>query len=707
MKKTLKYLIIIDIIAEKGDRMMKNDLPLTPKFPKLLHGGDYNPDQWLKYPDILEKDIQLMKQANINCVSMGIFSWINLEPEEGVYTFDWLTKIIDNLYANGIYTVLATPSGARPAWMAQKYPEVMRVNQDGVRLKFGGRHNHCYSSPIYREKVRQIDTRLAKQYAGHPGVILWHISNEFSGECYCPLCQEAFREWLKKKYGTLENLNDTWWTNFWSHRYTDWEQIQPPQPTGEQDIHGLSLDWKRFATDRTLDFFKMEKEAVHSANPEIPVTTNLMEFGEGLNYFKFKNDLDVVSWDSYPLWHNSLQSDARTAADTALTHDLMRSLLHRPFLLMESTPSTTNWLDISKLKRPGMHMLSSMQAVALGSNSVQYFQWRKGRGCSEKFHGAVVDHYGGSDTRVFRDVAQVGDRLKKLDENTDLYNTCVSPECALIFDWENRWAVEDARGPRNRGIKYNETVLSFHRSFWDLGIPVDIADMECDFSRYKLVVAPMLYLYRADIQKKLADFVRNGGTLVGTYWSGIVDENDLCFLGGTPGGLMDVFGIRSEEIDALCDGEHNRLMMCGNVPEGMKKEYSISDLCDLIHCSSAKPLAEYGDDFYKGRPALTVNSYGKGRAYYLAARTEDPFNRDLIAALAKQAGVQKSLDTCLPDGVTASRRSGKHDYIFVENFNSVPVKVQLPGTFRDAESGESLSAELTLEGYGVRILTEA
>jgi beta-galactosidase len=300
----------------------------------------------------------------------------------------------------------------------------------------------------------------------------------------------------------------------------------------------------------------------------------------------------------------------------------------------------------------------------------------------------------------------VGGRLKKLDGSTGLYDTAVHAETALLFDWENRWAVENARGPRNCGIKYNETILSFHRAFWELGVPVDIADMECDFSGYQLVVAPMLYLCRAGIQQKLADFVKNGGTLVGTYWSGITDENDLCILGGNPGGMQELFGITSEEIDALYDGQHNSLVLRDGAEPPLKKEYLVSELCDLIRCGTAEPLAEYGEDFYKGRPALTRNTFGKGCAYYLAARAEDAFNRDFIAALVKQAGVKKSLDTVLPSGVTASRRTGKKDYIFVENFNSRPAAVPLPKAFTDAESGETLSGELPLGAYEVRILTE-
>ena len=236
--------------------------PLTPKFPKLLHGGDYNPEQWLRYPEILKQDVELMKKADINCVSVGNFSWAHLEPNEGEYDFDWLEKIIDNLYKNGIYTVLATPSGAKPLWMSEKYEEIRRVQNNGVRDLSGARHNHCYTSPVYREKTREMDKRLAKRFANHPGVILWHLSNEYGGECYCPLCQQAFRDWLKKKYKTLDDLNHAWWTDFWSHTYTSWDQIHAPQPNGEMNVHGLTLDWKRFVTYQTVDFMKMERDAV-------------------------------------------------------------------------------------------------------------------------------------------------------------------------------------------------------------------------------------------------------------------------------------------------------------------------------------------------------------------------------------------------------------------------------------------------------------
>ena len=674
------------------------------KFPHLLHGADYYPEQWLSRPDILRRDVELMREAGINCISLGVFAWSSLEPEEGVYTFDWMAQVIDSLYRAGIHVILATPSGARPAWLARKYPEVLRVSGSLQRAAFGGRQNHCYTSPVYREKTRRIDFELAKRFGGHPAVILWHVSNEFGGECFCPLCRAAFREWLKRKYGSLEKLNAEWYTSFWSHRYTDWDQIDPPLKTGETRVHAQTLDWKRFVTDQTLDFYREEVKTIRSTAPGVPVTTNMIGLKSNLNYCKFRDSVDVVAWDSYPLWHQGSEEDIRTAQKTAFAHDVMRSIKREPFLLMESTPGTVNWSEVSRLKRPGMHMLSSLQAVAHGSNSVQYFQWRQSRGGCEKFHSAVVDQSGESGTRIFRDVQAVGKRLAALDR-AGLGETEVRPETAVLFDWENRWALRDAQGPRRIGMHYEETVRSFHRAFWELGVPADVVDMETSLDRYKLVVAPMLYLCRAGIQKKLRHFTEAGGTLLGTYWSGVVNENDLCFLGAVPAGMTDLFGIRREEIDALYDGQFNRMLVNGKLP--LKPEYRVSELCELDRCEGASPLAEYGEDFYRGYPALTVHSCGKGRAYYLAARAEYAFVKDFVSYLVQQAGVRRSVNAELPHGVTANRRAGaRKNFIFVQNFNPSTVKIALNAPYRDAESGSAFEKELPLAGYEVKILEE-
>ncbi|WAH42057.1 beta-galactosidase [Alicyclobacillus fastidiosus] len=684
---------------------MRSTYPhIHPKISGFLHGGDYNPEQWLDSPEVLAEDIRLMKLAHCNVMSVGIFAWSALEPEEGVYTFEWLDEVLDTLAKNEIYVFLATPSGARPAWMAQKYPEVLRVGANRVRNLFGLRHNHCMTSPVYRQKVQQINTRLAKRYAHHPAVIGWHVSNEYGGDCHCDLCQESFRGWLKEKYGSLENLNQAWWSPFWSHTMTRWSQIESPAPHGESMVHGLNLDWKRFTTDNTLDFMRNEIAPLRAVNANLQVTTNFMEAYDGLNYWKFVDHLDLICWDSYPTWHDQAD-ETEQAAWVSMIHDIKRSMKGgKPFVLMESTPSATNWQPISKLKRPGMHLLSALQAVAHGADSVQYFQWRKSRGSSEKFHGAVVDHVGHEHTRVFRDVAQVGEVLEQL---SDVVGKTIRPEVAVIFDWENRWAIRDAQGPRNAGMHYEETVREFYQGLWENGVPADVINMEADFSQYKLLLAPMLYMVLPGVGERIAAFVKAGGTFVSTCWSGIVNETDLTFLGGFPGPLRETLGIWSEEIDALYDHDSNCVEVVEGNELGMSGSYTAYELCDLIHTETAEVLARYGEDFYQGRPALTANRFGEGVAYYVASRNKAPFHKQFVAKLIQRHNLTKALDVDLPHGVTVQLRTdGETDHLFVMNFSTENQQVSLANeVLEDALTKTNVSGSIDIAPYGVRVLT--
>ena len=359
--------------------------------------------------------MELMQQANCNEMTVGIFAWSTLEPREGEYDFSYLDTIIEKIGEAGGKVILATPSGARPRWLAEKYPEVLRVCHDGVREHFRARHNHCFTSPAYREKVRQMNTRLAQRYGNHPAVVAWHISNEYNGACHCPLCTNAFRDYLRRKFDNdIGKLNKAWWTTFWSKTFDNFDQIEPPGKYTECGIHGLNLEWRRFVTHQTMDFIENEVAPIRELSPHLPVTINMMYEFYDLDYHKVSKVIDIASWDSYPEWHNG--DDALIAQKTAFWHDLYRSLKDRPFLLMESTPSLVNWKPYNKPKRPGMDVLSSIQAVAHGSDSVQYFQWRKGRGSSEKFHGAVVGHDGTEHTRVFRSVQTTGRVLQQIDE---------------------------------------------------------------------------------------------------------------------------------------------------------------------------------------------------------------------------------------------------------------------------------------------------
>jgi beta-galactosidase len=684
--------------------MMINNKPISPKLPVFMHGADYNPDQWLHDPFVLEEDIRLMKLAGCNVMAIGIFSWASLEPNEGEFRFDWMDGVLERFKNNGIYAWIATPSGARPAWLSAKYPEVLRVGANRVRNLHGMRHNHCYTSPVYREKTAIINRKLAERYGDHPAVIGWHISNEFGGDCHCDLCQEAFRAWLQEKYGTLESLNMAWWTTFWAHTYTDWSEVESPSPHGENMVHGQNLDWRRFVTAQTISFCKHEIDSVKWANPDLPATTN-MHMIEGLDYRQFADVLDVVSWDAYPTWHQG-KDDVKLGASIGFYHDLYRSILRKPFLLMESTPSQTNWQAVSKLKQPGMHRLSSLQAIAHGSDSVQYFQWRKSRGSSEKFHGAVVDHVGHEHTRVFRDVAELGGTLADISA---VAGSSTPAETAILFDWDNRWAVKDAQGPRNSGLHYEDTVLAHHRALWEQGVMTDVIGSGDDFSPYKLIVAPMLYLCTEETGRKLEAFVENGGTLVTTYWSGIVNEHDLCHLGGFPGPLRKTLGIWAEEIEGLYDEDRNGLSLLAGNTLGLSGNYEAREICELVHAESAEVLGHYTDSFYAGRPALTVNKLGEGKAYYMATRLGDDFLLDFYRSVAAESGAARALQSELPAGVTAQLRTdGIWDYVFLMNFGAEAAEVKLDGrVYTDLESGESAESVVSLTLNGIRMLKRA
>lgn len=680
--------------------------PINPKCPHLLHGGDYNPDQWKRTPEVWDDDMRLMKLAGCNAMTVGIFSWTGLEPEEGKYNFAWLDVIMDKLADSGAFAVLATPSGAKPAWMAQKYPEILRVNNTRQRQLWGGRHNHCNTSPKYREKVRGMNTALAQRYKDHPALLVWHISNEYGSDCHCDLCQQAFRNWLKQRYeNDLDKLNLAWWSGFWSHTITDWSQIQSPTPLGDQNVmHGHTLDWKRFTSDQIIDFYEQEIVPLKAITPGVPCTTNLMGFFGGIDYWKLSRSMDVVSWDSYPSYHDR-PGDWKEAVSVSFIHNMNRSFKSKPWMQMECSPSVQNWKPVNKLKRPGLHIVEGLQSIAYGSDTVQYFQWRKSRGGCEKFHGAVVDHCGNEsvNTRVFKEVSKLGSIMSRLD---DVVGTTTKAEVAILYDWENRWAIEATAGPRNERKEYEATCVEHYRPFWSAGVACDVVNEDSDFGRYKLLIAPMLYMIRPGVAEKIEAFVKAGGTFVCTYLSGIADESDLCFLNGFPGPLRKLLGIWSEEIDAIYDDEKVIVVPTKGNGAGLSGRYSAGLFCDVIHAEGARVLATYGSEFYEGTPALTVKSVGAGRAFYIASRNNAAFHDDFYNGLIDRLELRRVLPARLPKGVTAQIRSdGRREFIFVLNFDREDHKLDLgKAVYTDRITSKKVSGRIEMPAYSAMIL---
>jgi len=664
---------------------MENKNYLFPDFDKLIFGGDYNPEQWRATPEIWDEDMRLMKLAHWNEATVGVFSWAELEPQEGVYDFSVPDAIFEKAEKNGLKIILATPSGAKPRWMAEKYPEVLRVSEDRHRELYGKRHNHCFTSPVYREKIAEMNRRLAKRYSHSPALLCWHISNEVNGECHCEYCRAAFIEFLRKKYDNdIEKLNHQWWTRFWSHRYDNFEQVEPPSSKGETLVHGLTLDWRRFVTAQTMDFMNHEIAAVKTYSDK-PITTNLMGFFTGIDYRELAKTVDFVSWDNYPNWELTY-GDVGQASWIGMTHDCMRSLKRKNFLLMESTPSHVNWKDINKLYRPGKMRIASLQAIAHGSDSVQYFQWRKSRGSSEKMHGAVVDHYGKEDTRVFREVAELGAELEKI---SCVAGSEVVSKAAILYDWDTVWALQELQGMQKQHKRYGEATHLHYGAFHRRGINVDLIGRKDSYEGYDLIVAPMMYLCEESTAEKLAKYVENGGTLVATYAMAQANENDLCHLGGWPCGvLMDVFGLRAEELDTLYPEESIKINAFG-------AEYLAKDYCEVLKVKDAEVIATYGSDFYKDLPAATVKQYGKGKAYYIAFRDKNgEFTDKLIGDIAKELSLPTAIaGKPIPKGVTAKvRENGEEKYLFLLNFSGKEQDMELDGEYTVISTGEKINA---------------
>jgi beta-galactosidase len=468
-------------------------------------------------------------------------------------------------------------------------------------------------------------------------------------------------------------------------------------------VHGLMLDWQRFTSDRALDFFIAESAPLRAITPNIPLTTNFMQPDVGLNYWKFAEQVDVVAWDSYPRWHQT--DDVNTAMQTAFYHDLHRSYKRgQAFLLLESTPSVTNWQGVSRAKKPGAHKVTSLQAVAHGSNSVQYFQWRQSRGGAEKFHGAVVSHLNTDDTRVFRDVVEVGRVLESLNE---IPQTTVQAEAAIIYDFENGWALDQAQLPRSLNKNYLETCQRHYKPLWQRGVSTDIINAEADLSGYRLVVAPMLYMLRPGVAERIEAFVKAGGVLVTTYLSGMVNESDLTFINGYPAAFRRTLGIYSEELDTLADQQSGQINPTDGNALGLAGDYTFHHYAELVHPETAQVLAVYNSEFYASYPALTINNYGAGQAYYIAARTDDSFLADTYAGVLRAAGIEGSNTSPLPAGVSAQvREKDDSRYIFLMNFTDREQHIEIGDGLIDAITGTALQPTMILKPWDVSIVVE-
>lgn len=608
----------------------------------LAYGGDYNPEQWPR--EVWQEDVRLMGEAGVNLVTVGVFSWAAYEPAPGRYDFGWLDAVMDLCADYGIRVELATPTAAPPPWFFRRYPEALLMTEDGQLLGPGGRQGFCPSSPAYRQRALVIAEELARRYRDHPALALWHVHNEYgchNARCYCDTSATAFRRWLRARYGDLDELNAAWGTYFWGQQYGAWEEIVPPRRAAAFRNPTQQLDFRRFSSDELLECFRAERDVLRRTSPNVPVTTNFMVAkSAGLDYWKWAADVDVVSNDHY-----LVSADPRREVDLAMSADLSRSLAAgRPWLLQEHSTSAVNWQPRNRAKRPGEMLRNSLAHVARGADGVCFFQWRASAAGAEKFHSAMVPH-AGTDTKVWREVVELGDALRRLGP---VAGSRVRARVAICFDWEAWWACELDSHP-SVDVGYLDRVRAHYEALWGHDVTVDFVHPEADLSPYRLVLAPTLYLVSDAAADNIRRYVAAGGHFLATYFSGIVDTRDHVRLGGYPGAFRDVLGIVVEELFPLQAGERVRLS-----PDEGHPGWTSDTWTELLHLHGAEAVARYADGPLPDVPAVTRHRYGDGVAWYAATRLDAAATAALAARMTAEAEVAPA--AAVPDGVEVVRR---------------------------------------------------
>ncbi|MFD9121587.1 beta-galactosidase [Streptomyces bottropensis] len=659
---------------------------------RLAFGGDYNPEQWPE--DVWHEDVRLMREAGVTMVSVGIFSWALLETAPGVYDFAWLDRLLDLLHDNGIRADLGTPTVVPPVWFYREHPEALPVAADGTRYEFGSRGAICHSNADYRAAAATITTKLAERYADHPALALWHVHNEYGvpvSACYCDSCAAHFRRWLERVYGDVEAVNKAWGTAFWGQHYTDFAQINPPRVTPTVGNPGQALDYKRFADETIRENFVTERDILHRLAPGIPVTTNFMTAlsqCDSLDYWAWGREVDLVTNDHY-----LITDGRRTHVNLAMAADLTRSVGDgAPWLLLEHSTSGVNWQARNPAKAPGQMARNSLAHVARGSDGAMFFQWRQSRRGAEKFHSAMLPQ-AGTETRVWREVVELG---ASLDSLSQIRGSRTVADVAVVWDWNSWWAQNLAWRP-SEDHEARERADAFYETLYDRHLTVDFARPEADLSAYPLVVVPALYLMTEAAGNNLKAYVENGGTLVVSYFSGIVDEHDAVHEGPYPGALRDVLGLTVEEFSPLLGGESVRI----TGPDG--SELTGDVWTEFVVPRGAEPVWTYADGLTAGRPAVTRHRLGEGSAWYVSTRLDAHGLDALLGWAADDAGLAPCGD--LPRDVEVVRRAGESgDFLFAINHTTADTKVPLDTDGTELLTGERAAGRLAVPAGGVRVV---
>lgn len=615
---------------------------------RLCYGGDYNPEQWPE--PVWAEDVALMREAGVNLVSVGVFSWALLEPAEGEFDFGWLDRVLDLLDAGGVRAALATPTASPPPWFSLAHPDALPVTREGVRLTHGSRDTYCASAPAYRQACRRLVGSLAGRYASHPALAMWHVHNEYGTWCYCDHTAAAFRRWLRARHGDLARLNEAWTTSFWGQHYTDWAQVLPPRATQYLPNPAQSLDFRRFLSDELLDSFREQRELLRAAAPEVPVTTNfVLGAWAPVAHWSWASEVDLVAIDHYPEGVETAEQETAFAADLARAWAGGGS-----WLLMEQAPNLVYAGGRMLAKAPGLMARLTLSHVARGSRGAMFFQWRAPRGGAEAFHSAMVPH-AGPDTRVFREVVELGAVLPAIAQ-ADAGR--VEAEVAILWDDEAGWALETAGLP-SPDLSYGYAVRAVHGALWRAGITVDFARPGADVSAYRLVLVPSLYPVTDETAAMLRSYVEQGGSLGVWFFSGIADEHLRVRLGGHPGAFRDVLGVRVEEFHPLAAGESVPL---STGERGLRWS-------EQVHTAGAEVLVRYdaGAGVLTGLAAVTRHRYGAGHAWYVSTGLDGDALSQLLGEMVAHAGAGPAVTGTGPGVEVVRRRTGGATWLFALN----------------------------------------
>jgi len=650
-------------------------------------GCDYNPEQWS--PDVWREDVWLMREAGVDLVAINIFGWAYLEPRPDEYDFTGLDAIVDLLHEHGIKINLGTGTASPPPWLAARHPEILPVAADGTTRYPGGRQAWCPSSPIFRRRALALVEQVARRYGEHPALALWHVSNELgchNAHCYDEETAEAFRRWLRKRYGSVDALNDGWGTSFWSQRYGDWAEVQPPRQALSARNPGQVLDFHRFSSDELLDYYRAEVEVLrrHSA---APITTNFMVTAHirNLDYWTWAPEMDVVANDHY-LDHRL----GDPTAELAFAADLTRGLAGgQPWMLMESAVGAVTWQPHNLAKAPGEMIRNSLTYVARGADSVCFFQWRASLQGAEKFHSALVPH-AGTDTEVWREVLRLSVTLDRLAE---VAGTTVDTDVALLFSWQSWWACDGESRP-SQDVRYLDQVHRAYNAMREVGVTTDVVAPSAALDRYRLVVVPCLHLVSDQEAAALHAYVAAGGHVLVTFNSGIVDQDDRIRPGGYPGAFRELLGVVVEEFVPLLPG--HEVSLDSGARAGLWTE--------RLRATTARPVARYVDGPLPGVAAITRNAYHAGTAWYVATELRPDALRDVVREAVRTAGVRP----LGPDGdgsVEVVRRSdGRRGYLFVVNHGTGDAEYAATG--QELVTGDAVNGLMRIPAGEVRVVRE-